>query len=399
MRIRSRLLVVLSAVVMAGWGAGLTGCDQNSDTTAADPRSQGLMPHELPDVDPNILNAQKGSTVAARPTPPTPVRPTPAPGTGTAAATTPESAPGTAATAVAADTTAYPIKFTRPYTVGSSLSHRISVENSQTTTTTPTGGTAQKVETIVKGELAGTLTVSSIDTQGDPKDFTFAVDSFTGGDGKTLIPAGKVIDVKRTEKDVMFSIAGETLSAQAKDVLKAMFDPLSSSTVDDDEAFGSSSPHKVGESWPINKEVVAKQLNESGMAVDVKNVADQSVYLRRTVDNSGGKSLLLEAFVNAKDFKTSDLPPQATVESSTLEAQLNGIFPVDATQLPREVGHGLRINMHLVLPNAAIELTINSSRRIIISPQGTEHAPAATAPAPAAPATTPVAPASGPAAK
>jgi len=97
MRIRSRLLVVLSAVVMAGWGAGLTGCDQNSDTTAADPRSQGLMPHELPDVDPNILNAQKGSTVAARPTPPTPVRPTPAPGTGTAAATTPESAPGTAA--------------------------------------------------------------------------------------------------------------------------------------------------------------------------------------------------------------------------------------------------------------------------------------------------------------
>ena len=87
MQTRSRLLAMLSAALMAAWGAGLTGCYQNSDTTAADPRAQGLMPHPLAEPDPTILAAKSGST--ARPTPPTPVRPTtPPPGTATTSTAT-----------------------------------------------------------------------------------------------------------------------------------------------------------------------------------------------------------------------------------------------------------------------------------------------------------------------
>jgi hypothetical protein len=82
MQMRTRLLAMLSAVLLAAWGAGLTRGDRNSATTG-DPRSQGLMPHPLPEPALTILQPTGGN--AGRPTTPTQRPPTPTPGTGTAA--------------------------------------------------------------------------------------------------------------------------------------------------------------------------------------------------------------------------------------------------------------------------------------------------------------------------
>jgi hypothetical protein len=165
--------------------------------------------------------------------------------------------------------------------------------------------------------------------------------------------------------------------------------------VSDDDTFGSSSPRKVGDSWPINKEAVAKGFSSAGFSVDVKDVADQTVYLRRTFDSPAGKELLIEAFMNAKNFKPAELPPGATIESGELKAEFSGIFPVDPARLPRESGESVEITIHMTLPNAAVEVTGYSIKKTTNYADGTEAVPATT-PAAITPETAPAATATAP---
>jgi len=51
------------------------------------------------------------------------------------------------------------------------------------------------------------------------------------------------------------------LPDEAKKLLEAMFPPQRIDPPTDDDIFGSAQPHKIGESWPVNSEIAAKDLS------------------------------------------------------------------------------------------------------------------------------------------
>ena len=198
MTIRSSLLAFTCAAVVAS----AFGTVAHAQAVTGDPRNSGVIPHELPPVDPFILSDPKIALPGIRSTPSrTPVVTTPV-ASASAPASSPATGPEPAATTTAPIPAtgpetqnvspvvgdAYPIKFDRPLAAGFPYDTTITVENTTPDLGPPPAGGPRKW----KVDLAGRVTVSAVGPKGNPTEFSLKVSKFNV-DGKDAAPANTVI--------------------------------------------------------------------------------------------------------------------------------------------------------------------------------------------------------------
>jgi len=185
-------------------------------------------------------------------------------------------------------------------------------------------------------ELSGVVTVLETDAMMRDKTIRLVVSRCVlSGDGKSyeneVLAKGTEVIARLDKKRETFLIDDKPASPEVEKVLGLFFFPHTSEVTDDD-VFGTRERKKVGDSWPVNSSVAARDLEDEGMRVKAENVKG-STTLEKVVDVDGIKCLHLSGNMEltGMDFP---LPPGFTVEFSDMSAVLSGDFPVDTSIAP-----------------------------------------------------------------
>jgi hypothetical protein len=232
----------------------------------------------------------------------------------------------TSAAAPAADAP-YAIKIDRPAKVGDAYVTHIVVESSRITTYTLASG-PRRDEEILAGDLTARVDVREVDPTGSEKTLTLTVQKFTiGADHKQAVASGQIIEVARSATGVTVNLqGGASLDADARQILGLIYDRLNVSNVSDDDVFGSKTPRQVGDSWPVNAVLAAKQASGADITLQAADVTGQST-LKALATVDGIPALRL-----ATTMTIHNAAPRykgATVEKSDVKADMNVVVPVD----------------------------------------------------------------------
>jgi hypothetical protein len=183
------------------------------------------------------------------------------------------------------------------------------------------------------GELKGTMKALAVNEKnGVPTKLQCTLEKFTR-DGKDLYPQGIVIVGQKANHAETFTVNGQPVSPEGTEILRLIMgltDPAI--TVSDDQALGTNQPQAVGVTWPVNKALVARQLDEGGMPAAADSVKGESKIVR----------VKPEAAVNAMLVRTTltcDLlphrnpfPGKAAIIGGSASVHQEILLPVDASQ-------------------------------------------------------------------
>jgi hypothetical protein len=248
----------------------------------------------------------------------------------------------TAALCPAADES-YPIKLFRPNKVGDQYDTQLSVKGDDSESFTRQGSPPEKTEQSMRGELSGHVEVKQTDKKGETKVAVLTIKRLAGANGaadlKDLVNTGVIVEITRGEKETSFVVrSGEALNTPAKNFLTLMFSPLKDSPITDDDVFGSKTSHKVGDSWPVSADVVAKTFSDEGLVISSKNISG-TVTLKAAEKSPAGKpALRIQADMDLKDFKVSRDRPGMTIDSALIHMRYGGLYPTDASAPALESG-------------------------------------------------------------
>jgi hypothetical protein len=287
-----------------------------------------------------------------------------------AADTAPASAPAPAsAAAPASNATAYKIKLDRPSAKGDTYDVRHELTITGTAIMTMDGEPPDNDNHNLKAVLEASCVVNEVDKRGQEMGVTLTIKKFTTGDGKIEMPAGKVIEVKRGEKEAKFTPPeGLALSEDADEVLHAIFQPVIAN-VSDDDLIDTKNPHKVGERWPINADIMAKEALSHDMQVDAKNVTGTSVI--KAVDKvNGTEAIRLVTDMKVTGGRPKDIPDDIAISQSELTFHLETVLPTDEKQQPLETTQTMEVHMKMVMPTEHItqEITERMSDHATVTP-------------------------------
>ena len=117
------------------------------------------------------------------------------------------------------------------------------------------------------------------------------------------------------------------MSEDGQRVLDLLLDVDPENRCDSDAALGTDSPKKVGKSWKINRDLVARELAENIPSVQPGNVSGNT-RLDGVKTINGVECLTVTSNIQVEDI-APQLPPGIKVKSATLTLTLGGAFPVN----------------------------------------------------------------------
>jgi hypothetical protein len=237
------------------------------------------------------------------------------------------------------DANAYMIKLARPLKVGmkyamsadGALVRQVTLKRGFVTQKRPDDGFGVRFE--------GTVEVLALDDIGEEAKVACTVDKCIRltSDGETeLVPKGKVLIAEGKGKDTVFSLKdGGDLPKEASDALELVISLDTNDKLTDDDLLGTKEKKKVGESWPVTPENIAKDSERVGVAVKPEDVEGsfrldglQKVGDTECLKLSG--NLKVKHLVTKSDENEDDrLPEGYVVEGGSMEAKYSGLFPVD----------------------------------------------------------------------
>jgi hypothetical protein len=262
---------------------------------------------------------------------------------------------------------AYPIKIERPQKAGQCTNIKATYELANSTMITTSGKPDQSQVQTLKANFEYREDVDRTDGKGNATGLTVTIGKAEDDKGKILIDPGKVILVKRSSTESTFSTKdGSVLSNDAKQSLAMVFSPISAFTQDD--TFGSATPRKVGETWPVNAQGAAKEASAGGATLEPKDISG-NVTIKALEDAPGGKALRIHGSLEATPAKGS-APQGVTLEKGTINITLDGLFPVDST-VPAAL-YELSSDMQFVLSNNSrrVETKTHAVKRVTASAVG-----------------------------
>lgn len=225
----------------------------------------------------------------------------------------------------------YAIRLTRPLKPGDQI--KLSVTGKQSQSTTQSIGDAapkeQKQEIAV--QLDGVEKVIEVDASGRETKMTITVDKFTltqGGNTSDVVPKGSVITCSADGKKSVYEIDGKAADPDVAQALD-MVVQLAHGDPTDDEVLGTKEHKKKGDSWDINTDLAKTSLAAQMSGAELSDLSGKT-----TLDDVAGDNLKISSEMKAR--VKPPLPPQFTVDDSTLEAKYDGTFPIDTAKPPVE---------------------------------------------------------------
>lgn len=155
----------------------------------------------------------------------------------------------------------------------------------------------------------------------------------TGGDDpQEILPAGSVVIVTAVEgagRGTITLVGGELTEEQNEQLELVMTTHLFEHG--DDDVFGSTEPHEIGDSWPVNAEIAAHDLSQiPNMTFAAANISG-STTLAGVEDVDGVPCQIVQAAIVARDFELGDLPPGSVVQRGGIEMRMAAALPVEGS--------------------------------------------------------------------
>jgi hypothetical protein len=236
---------------------------------------------------------------------------------------------------------AYEIKLARPFKVGMKYSLTADGALVRNVKVTRGGETHDQPEDGYGVRLEGTVEVLALDDTGEEAKISCTVDKCARitSEGETeLLPKGNVFVAEGKGKDTKFSLeGGAELPKEAAEALELVISLDTNDKLNDDDLLGTKEKKKVGESWPVTPEAIAKDSERVGVVVKPEDVEGSfrldgvekvgEVECLKMSGNLRVKKLLTKADATEDD----GLPEGFVVDKGSMEAKYTGLFPVDAS--------------------------------------------------------------------
>ena len=248
---------------------------------------------------------------------------------------------GTAPAQDAPTDKAYEIKLVRPLKVGQKYALTADGALVRNVKVTRGGETREQPEEGYGVRLEATVEILALDEVGEEAKLSCTVEKCARitPEGETeLLAKGKVFIAEGKGKDTKFSLPdGAELPKESADALDLVISMDTNDKLTDDDMLGTKDKKKVGESWPVTAEAIAKDSERVGVVVNPGDVEGTfrldglervgDVECLKMSGNLRVKKLVTKADANEDD----GLPEGFVVDNGSMEAKYTGLFPVDAS--------------------------------------------------------------------
>ncbi len=232
----------------------------------------------------------------------------------------------------AGDNPEYTVKLNRPCKAGDKFDLKAGVTYKGRSSTTISGREKVQTDEFV-AQFDGTMEVLSVNKIGriTKAEFTTRACTITRGTETTDVLIRNMVvlaerDAQTHKKNIRPKEKWIQVSEDGQRVLDLLLDVDPENRCDSDAALGTDSPKKVGKSWKINRELVARELAET-IPVQTGNVSGSTKFCGVKTVN-GVECLNVSSDIQVEDIP-QQLPPTIKVKSATLSLTLGGAFPVD----------------------------------------------------------------------
>ncbi len=244
-----------------------------------------------------------------------------------------------AAGLAAADAKSYSIKFDRPVHAGEK--YRISILAKDVIDMNFTDGTnSKKSKEDVVTRFDALMSVVEVNKKGYVQNAAYVVEKFTietAKGKKEILPAGKQIGVSFSGKKVRYMIDGDPVddgTAKFLSKILTFFKP----EMEDDAVFGTKDRKKIGDCWDMNYSLAAERFNRDDIQLAKKDLTG-STCLKGVQKADGRDCLRIGIKLKAGAFKMKNIK----MESSSLDAYMDLLYPVDEQRTAVEVGMSVAV--------------------------------------------------------
>jgi hypothetical protein len=192
-----------------------------------------------------------------------------------------------------------------------------------------------EIDRVFSVDLEAVREVVAVDTLGRPTEelYTLARCTRAGKNGspKVLLPPGSVLTASLAlDGTTRLELRGARLPRKARKALEAVIELAGGASRD--ALFATTVPHRLGESWSVQPDILAEELERQGATVSPSDIAGRAtlVALRRV---DGIEVLEVRGQVEGRNItvpgQTPGQSPPATVRMS-----FSGLYPTDPNRPP-----------------------------------------------------------------
>ena len=273
----------------------------------------------------------------------------------------------------AAQDETYEVRLHRPAKLGTRSSFSFTGDLLQQVTVVANGQRQKQDPLRIGLKLNGILDVTLVDERGRETALKCTVaDGSVLKDGKEIekLDQGAVILAEAREKETLIRLEKGELSPAAKDALAIAFALKKGAGPNDDQLYGVAARQKVGASWPINVDLLAKELSQQGLGVRKEHVTGEVKLV--SVEPVGGEPCLnLLVALQVHGF-TSPVPPAMQGFKGgpgSVKTTLSAVYPVDPAQPRRSENESTTIFLLVGGPGGVlVETDIRKTREVRYAP-------------------------------
>jgi hypothetical protein len=239
------------------------------------------------------------------------------------------------ATAAPADGPAYVVKLTRPATVGD----RCRFVADGTVVRSLVANISGRQRTLRPSNMSihfeAVEEVLAVNPTGQPTRVTYTIEKCLAVDGnnrQVLLEPGRVLTVDAGRWKSRLQLDQGTLTLIEEVALRALVSLPNLKDMNEDDCFGIARPVRVGESWPVNAEAVARLESTEGAKVSKQDVSG-TVKLKAVQTVDGAPHLLIQGKVSVARWVPDprDLPTGTQLVSGAIEVKFTRLLPADAS--------------------------------------------------------------------
>ncbi|QOV89866.1 hypothetical protein [Humisphaera borealis] len=250
----------------------------------------------------------------------------------------------------------YDIKLARPSKVGDKFRLE-AVGATRKRLVAVANGEEQKPQDELLGvSVDGVVKVLEVNKDGVETRLSLTIETCIASVGKQqlpLLPAGTVVVVSwdKAKKSVWFTMDGQALPDDVGDLLELAVSVSDPEGATDDAIFGTNEKRQVGDSWPIDAAVAAKEFGRMGMKIKEEDLFGQTTLVEKT-DAHDAPAMVIKTEFKARSLASD---PKADnkikVQSGNMTITTTVTMPVDITAPATKAEMKMKLSRELVGQN------------------------------------------------
>lgn len=228
----------------------------------------------------------------------------------------------------------YEIRLARPHKVGEKFKLVVQADETRGQKVSQEDKVLQNLTRKIKVSLEATLEVLAVDGSGEMTKAAFTVakmDAVVDGQPIKGLEEGTLITAGWKDGEKVYTIKDETVAkGDAAKLLDLVIPLKEEGKPTSDAAFGTKQRQKVGSSWDVDAETIAKGLTGKSLKLDKENVSGKTTLVEATTVGDV-KCLRLKVDVKLQNVGFP-LPEGSKTQEATIGVNVDLLLPQDPSQ-------------------------------------------------------------------